>query len=58
MISFIQNQKALVERMRLNLWNKSKHPDRWTNQDLLSDTRKADSLEGLNGYARQIQELV
>jgi len=54
MVTFVQNSKGLIEKLRSGLWpNKKgtgnstpKHPDRWTGRDLLSDAREADRLEG------------
>lgn len=54
MVTFVQNSKGLIEKLRSGLWpNKKgtgnsipKHPNRWTGRDLLSDAREADRLEG------------
>jgi hypothetical protein len=49
LVNFVSRSKSLIDSMRSGLWPTSrgtpKHPDRWTNQDLLSDSREADRLE-------------
>src|SRR5262249_44929239 len=50
-VTFVNKSKTLIDSMRSGLWPTPKgtprHPERWTNQNLLSDAREADLLERL-----------
>ncbi len=46
--NFIQNNETIIENQRKFHWNKTTHPDRWTNNSLEIDVKNADSLHRTN----------
>lgn len=44
-VDFIQRKKTIVEQQRTSLWNRTKHPQRWTGQsDMSVDAKEADKF--------------